>query len=153
MAIDVIDDVVIGMMALIGSRQWDIICGSRTSLSLISVQSVRICQSVIPLSSISKDIGLIKKTFVNERSHQFSGTVLLLPTSCCGKISQVRTLTETLQGLGFLMLLHFINHFGKFGPPYLGKATATARVAIPSPTAHTGSFRVSVMEHALSKQS
>ena len=29
--------------------------------------------------------------------------------------------------------LHFIP-FGKFGPPYLGKATAAARVALPSPT-------------------
>ena len=31
-------------------------------------------------------------------------------------------------------IIHFIIPFGKFGPPYLGKATAAARVALPSPT-------------------
>ena len=30
--------------------------------------------------------------------------------------------------------MHFVIPFGKFGPPYLGKATAAARAALPSPT-------------------
>ena len=29
---------------------------------------------------------------------------------------------------------HFIIPFGKFGPPYLGKATAASRAALPNPT-------------------
>ena len=33
----------------------------------------------------------------------------------------------------------FINPFGKFGPPYLGKATAAARAAVPS---HTSAYWV-----------
>ena len=32
------------------------------------------------------------------------------------------------------VLMHFITHFGKFRPPYLGKATAARRTALPSPT-------------------
>ena len=43
--------------------------------------------------------------------------------------------------------LHFmIPPFGKFGPPYPGKATAAATAALPSPT---GSFRVSVIHRTL----
>ena len=32
-----------------------------------------------------------------------------------------------------MYIFHFIIPFGKFSPPYLGKATAAARVALPSP--------------------
>ena len=39
----------------------------------------------------------------------------------------------------------FIIPFRKFGPPYLGKATAATRAAPPSPTVYAGSFHVSVI--------
>ena len=32
------------------------------------------------------------------------------------------------------MTLHYCLSCGKFGPPYLGKATAAARTSLPSPT-------------------
>ena len=35
---------------------------------------------------------------------------------------------------GFFKCIHFIITFGKCGPPYLGKATAAVRAALPSPT-------------------
>ena len=38
---------------------------------------------------------------------------------------------------------------GKFGPSYLGKATAAARAALPSPTVHAGSFHVSEIHRTL----
>ena len=40
----------------------------------------------------------------------------------------------TLSENGGLGIIHFIIPFGKFGPPYLGKATAGARAALPSHT-------------------
>ena len=36
--------------------------------------------------------------------------------------------------------MHFIMHFGKFGPPYVGKATADARAAVPSPSSACWAF-------------
>ena len=33
----------------------------------------------------------------------------------------------------FFHVIHFIIPFGKFGPPYMGKTTAAARAALPSP--------------------
>ena len=42
----------------------------------------------------------------------------------------------------------FIIPFGKFGLPYVGKATAAARAALPSPIS-AGSFRVSVIHRTL----
>ena len=46
-----------------------------------------------------------------------------------------------------LFFLHFIIPFGKLGPPYLGKATAAARTALPSPTSACWVFRVFVVTH------
>ena len=34
----------------------------------------------------------------------------------------------------FFFLIHFVTPFGKFGPPYLGKATAAVRAALSIPT-------------------
>ena len=42
--------------------------------------------------------------------------------------------TELMLLWNFLFDMIIIIPFGKFGPPYLGKATAAARAAIPSPT-------------------
>ena len=39
--------------------------------------------------------------------------------------------------------------FREFGRPYPGKATAAARAALPSPTSHAESFRISVIHRTL----
>ena len=46
--------------------------------------------------------------------------------------------------------IRFIIPFGKFAPPYLGKATAAARAALPpNLQVHAGSFRVTVFHRTL----
>ena len=71
---------------------------------------------------------------------------------CLSLASQANDKCLVALFLIYIFFYHFIIPFGKFKPPYLGKTTPAARVALPSPTSSCWIFHVSAFwsfrEHA-----
>ena len=140
---------VVGLVETAGRKRWTFFPFDRNSDSVLSDKD---CENVYELVySSHRQVAQAAGEFLNTKLFQRDDEATKHLKTAKGKKrspntplirdlvqffieSEVREPFCTFVFIYFYFLIHFIIPFGKFRPPYLCKATATARAALPSPT-------------------